>query len=96
MPLTAANVQKAQEILCAINPTANNSVVDQFNPDDLYEENKVLGSGPLPNNEWRCVYLNVKNITPEQLATFENRCNELKLNTLNKTLPNGITQLGWY
>jgi hypothetical protein len=96
MALSKESVKTAWNILHEINPKANNSWIKDHDPEDEFKEDYIIGYDKKADDGWENVFLNVRDITPEQLAIFERRKSEVPNSSFCRDEGNGITCLGWF
>jgi hypothetical protein len=96
MALSSNSVQKAWSILNTINPKANNSFIESYDEENPLKEDAIIGISPKSDGGWENVFINVKDITPEQEAIFEQRKSEVFNSSFKRNEENGITRLGWF
>ena len=96
MALSKDAVRKAWNILNEINPKANNSFIAEQDLKDEFREDYIIGYDKKYDDGWENVFMNVRNITPEQLAIFERRKEEVPNSSFCRNEGNGITCLGWF
>jgi len=96
MALSKENVQKGWRILNEVNPMANNSFISEFDPEDPFRENLIIGEDKKSDGGWECIFLNIINITPDQISIFERRKNEVHNSSFFNYKGNGITRIGWF
>lgn len=99
MALSKDNVEKAWKILNNINPLAKNSFIEEvvkLDDENSFKTDTILGYDPKSDGGWENIFMNVKNITPEQLEKFEQRKREVHNSSFNKDEGNGITCIGWF
>lgn len=97
MALNRENVHKAWYILNEINPNARNSFVADFkNLRDQLQEDTIIGYGKKSDDGWENIFMNVKEISPEQLEIFERRKKEVHNSSFIDREENGVTRIGWF
>ena len=96
MALSWESVKKAWHIINEINPDANNSWIKEYDPEDDLEENKIIGVDKKQDDGWENIFVNIKDITPEQMAIFESRKKEVPNSSFIRDKGEGITRLGWF
>lgn len=96
MALSWESVKKAWYILNEINPLASNSWVRLYDEENPLEENMIIGVDPKADDGWENIFINVKNITGDQLAIFERRKREVPNSSFIRNKGDGITRIGWF
>lgn len=94
MALNNQSVEKAKEILAEV-AGWQGPFFKQF------DEKKPLDTGTIKvygktGDGWENVFLNVKNITQDQLEIFERRKNEVRNSSFKDELEDGVTRIGWF
>lgn len=97
MALSKSSVEKAWQILKAVNPDAHYSFIQQWDSEDHeWETDVILGVDRKIDGGWENVFMNIKNITPDQLALFNARKGEIHNSSFVKEESDGITCIGWF
>lgn len=95
MALDKKAVHTAHTILLSVFPGCG-SFVQEHDDKDEFCLNRVIGYERKFDDGWENIFINVENITEDQLRMF----NELKDKVPNSSFitnhPGGITQLGWF
>lgn len=97
MALSKESVVQAWQVLKAVNPAIRNSFIQEFNPaDDQKREDIVFGLDRKSDDGWENVFTNIKHITPQQLALFDERKKEVHNSSFAQPEKEGITCIGWF
>lgn len=96
MALSWESVQKAWFILHEINPLASNSWIKLYDDGNPLEENLIIGVDKKSDDGWENVFINIRNITAEQMAIFERRKKEIPNSSFVRNKGDGITRIGWF
>jgi hypothetical protein len=96
MALSSESVRKAWYILHEINPNARNSFIKQYDEADPLEEDTIIGVDRKADDGWENIFLNVKGLTADQLATFNRRKKEVPNSSFIRDKGDGITRIGWF
>ncbi|MFI5141931.1 MAG: hypothetical protein ACHQII_06205 [Bacteroidia bacterium] len=96
MALCKQAVEKAWYVLNTINPKANNSFICPHDKHDEFKTDTIIGIDKKSDGGWENVFMNVKDITAEQLEIFEARKKEVPNSSFIKDEGDGITCIGWF
>jgi len=96
MALSESSVLKAWRILNEINPAANNSFISHYDEDEPLRLDAIIGYDRKSDGGWENVFINVRNISQEQLETFKSRAREIPNSFFIDDKGNGITRIGWF
>ena len=66
---------------------------DEFNQ---YAEGYVIGIDKKEDGGWESLFINIKNITADQLKVWEKRKQGIRNSSSNHEVQPGITRLGFY
>lgn len=94
MALNNRSVEKAKSILAEI-AGWKGSPYNEYNEKDPYATNTILVYGRTGDG-WESVFLNIRNITPDQLEIFERRKNEVPNSSFQREYEDSITRIGWF
>ncbi|MGZ3867364.1 MAG: hypothetical protein ACXVC2_12680 [Bacteroidia bacterium] len=102
MGLSKTSVELAWYILNEINPKANNSFIQDTQGDEAAQkrEDKILGFDKKSDGGYENVFMNVRNISEQQLEIWERRKGEIGNSPFSDTKsisgdPN-VRTLGWF
>jgi hypothetical protein len=95
MALSKSSCKKAFEIFAALT-TINNKTPLLRTEDNQYHEQKVIGIDKKQDGGWECLFINIKDVTPEQLQVWEQRKGEVHNSSSNREVQPGITRLYFY
>ena len=94
MALHHRNVEKAMHIIAEMMGWEA-PFFDEANEDDPTRTGSILVSGRTGDG-WESVFINVRDITDEQLEFFEKRRYEIHNTSWVENPEEGITRLGWF
>lgn len=94
MALNNRSVEKAKDILAQI-AGWKAPFYNEYQKDNPLDTSTILVAGNVGDG-WENVFLNVKDITAEQLAIFERRKSEVPNSSFKQNLENNITCIGWF
>lgn len=96
MALNKHNVEKAWYILNEVNPNARNSFINEYDESDPLKEDTIIGVDRKSDDGWENVFINVRNITQDQLDIFNNRKKEVSNSSFIRKKGDGITRIGFF
>lgn len=96
MALSWRSVTKAVNLFWEITDRLSSHIVTQRTGPNQYDENKILGIDLKDDGGWESVFINVKDITPEQLAKWEAGRTKINNSSSNHEVQPGITRLYFY
>lgn len=97
MALNAKMVQKAWEILHAVNPDADRSSIQEYQEGFPMREDAIIGIDRKSDGGWENIFMNVKHITSHQLTLFNERKGEIyNTSFIRDFISEGITRIGWF
>ena len=95
MALNFESVCKAKQILQDIE--GSEICFDVIDDENEYQTGIVLGHGRKGDGGWEHIFLNVRNVTVEQLAMFEQKKHDIPNSSFKSYIPEkGIIRLGWF
>lgn len=93
MALCKQAVETAHKLLLKIGGT--NRHIREFHKDEKHPLNTVMGYH-YHGDGWENVFMDVKNITPEQLKMFHEGKKAVPNSDFTDNLGGGVTRIGWF
>ncbi len=94
MALNNRSVEKAKEILAEV-AGWKAPFYNLYNEKNPLDTKTILVYGQTGDG-WENVFINIKNITPEQMEIFNKRKDEIHNSSFQDELEEGITRIGWF
>lgn len=94
MALTELTVHAATLLFRDINPELESWSI--YRDDEAMRIDRIIGYGPKDDGSMDEFFINVKNITPEQLAKWEEHRHGVLGRSFNRDMGKGITRLGFF
>lgn len=73
-----------------------NSWIKKYDPEDPLLENFIIGFDRKLDEGWENVFINLKDITKEELALFDSRKKEVPNSSFVRDKGEGITRIGFF
>ncbi len=96
MALSKKTVQEACKILKAVQPNIGKLRSVQLHTPEAEQQNAILGYDRKSDGGWENIWMNVKDITLDQLYLFDRLKDNIRNTSYIKSEKNGITEIGWY
>jgi hypothetical protein len=95
MALSYQSFEKARDILQKVFPDLGGAFAEH-NPEREFRQHIIIVDGYKQDGGYESVFLNVENITPDQVTEFEVLSKQIPNSPFIRHKMNGITRVGWF
>jgi hypothetical protein len=96
MALSQTSVRKAVNIFEEIAGPLKSAFIEQGQTDNRYDQQKLIGSDKKEDGGWESIFINIKDISNEQLELWDSRKTQINNSSFCNEVQPGITRIGFY